>query len=340
MSTVVSTGIVTSLSPAPDFSQTFYSKELLLRAKYRDYYGRWADSVTVPAKSGKYVTFRRYSHLAIALSPLAEGTPPAGKTPALTDYQATLYQFGDFIALSDYADATGIDDYQRYWAGLLGEQAGYTMDAVNRDVACAGTGVIYVNGTQRTDVNTPIDGNDLDRAIRQLSNNGGEKLLAGNGGSTTVNSYPTMPAFPAVTLPDVMFTLQNVSGFKWASEYKGAAEGETGRYKTLAFFESPDPSSLGAGGKKWNDAGGATNAGIKSNLGTSADVYSIMIFAKHGFTQVPLSAGSTKVYRKPLGSAGSGDPIDQVMTMGWKNTSARLRTNENWLVRIECAAEI
>lgn len=340
MPAVVSTNLTTSLSPAPDFSQTFYNRELLTRAKYRDYYGRWAASAAIPGKSGKYAVFRRYALLAMPLSPLTEGVPPAGKTPTLTDYQATLLQYGDFIALSDFADATGIDDYQRHWAGLLGEQAGYTLDAINRDVACAGTTVIYANGTQRTDINTVIDGNDLDRAIRSLVNNGTEKLLSGNGGTTTVGTYPVMPAFPAVTLPDVMFSLQNITGFKWASEYKGAAEGESGRYKTIAFFESPDPSALGAGGKKWVDAGGATNAGIKSNLGTSADVYSIMIFGKNGLTQVPLSSGSTKTYRKALGSAGTGDPLEQVMTMGWKNTSARLRTNENWLVRIECAAEV
>ncbi len=339
MPAVISSNLVTSLSPAPDFSQTFYAKELLLRAKYRDYYGRWADSVALPANKGKYIAFRRYAHLALALSPLAEATAPAGKTPTLTDYQATAYQYGDYIALSDFAEMTGIDDYQRHWAGMLGEQMGYTLDAVNRDVAVAGTTVIYANGTQRTDVNTVVDGNDLDRAIRNLSNYAGEKLLAGNGGTTTVGSYPIMPAYPAVTLPDVMFTLQNISGFRWASEYRGAAEGEVGRYKTLAFFEAPDPSSLNAGGKKWANGGGTTNAGIKSTGGSSADVYSIMIFAKHGFTVVPVNAGSSKMFRKPLGSAGTGDPLDQIMTMGWKNTSARLITNQDWLVRVECAAE-
>lgn len=338
MGNVLSSNLGTSLSPSPDFSQTFYVRELLLRAKYLDFYGRWADSASLPQKKGKYAVFRRYAHLAMALSPLSEGVAPAGQVPTLTDYQATLYQYGDFIALSDFADMTGIDDYQRHWAGLLGEQAGYTMDAVDRDVVTAGSNVIYSNGAARTSVTSIIDENDLDRAIRTLGNNGAQKLLAGNGGSTTVNSYPIMPAYPCVTLPDVMFDVQNLNHFRWASEYKGGAEGEVGRYKNLAFFESPDPSSLGAGGKKFASGGGSSTA-VKNTSGT-VDVYTIMVFAKHGFTRVPLNAASTRMIRKTLGSAGTADPLEQIQTMGWKNTSARLRTNENWLCRIECAASL
>lgn len=338
MATVVSTNLTTSLSPSPDATQSFYHRELLERAKYAEVYGRWAAKVSLASKKGKTIIMRRYAHLAMALSPLTEGVPPAGKTPTLEDYQATLKQYGDFIALSDFADFTGIDDYQRHWSGLLGEQAGYTIDAVNRDVVTAGTNVVYSNGAARNAVVSIIDENDLDRAIRTLSNNGAMKLLSGNSGSTTVGSSPIMAAYPAVTLPDVMFDLQNLNGFKWASDYKGAVEGEVARYKQIAFFESADPSSLGAGGKKFAGAGGSSTA-VK-NTGSVVDVYTIMLFGKNGFTSVPMDSASLKMIRKSLGSAGTADPLDQVQTMGWKETSARLITNQNWLLRIECAASL
>ncbi|MGL5935280.1 MAG: N4-gp56 family major capsid protein [Cetobacterium sp.] len=338
MPNALSTNLVTSLSPSPDATQTFYHRELLDRAKYAENYGRWASNVPLPSKSGKNVIMRRYAHLAMALSPLAEGVAPAGKVPTLEDYQATIRQFGDFIALSDYADMTGIDDYQRHWAGLLGDQAGYTMDAVDRDVVTAGTSVIYSNGAARTSVLSIIDENDLDRAIRQLTNNGAMKILDGVSGNLDKGKSPTMSAYPAVTLPDVLFDLQNLEGFKWAYENSGGVEGEIGRYKQLAFFESADPSALGAGGKKFA-GGGAGSTSVKNTAGTT-DVYTIMIFGKNGFTRVPLNAGSTKVIRKGLGTAGTADPLDQLQTMGWKNSSARLITNQNWLVRVECAASL
>ena len=78
---------------------------------------------------------------------------------------------------------------------------------------------------------------------------------------------------------------------------------------------------------------------MKNTAGT-VDVYTIMLFGKHGFTKIPLDAASLKMIRKSLGSAGTADPLDQVQTMGWKETSARLITNQNWLVRIECAASL
>lgn len=338
MAAVSSSDLQTSISPALGVTDAFYVKELLTRAEYNEYYGRWAKTVPMKSKSGRQIQMRRYAHLAMALSPLAEGIAPTGKTPTLTDYSATLKQFGDFIALTDFADMTGIDDYQRHWAGLLGDQAGYTIDAVNRDVVTAGTTVIYSNGAARTSVTSIIDENDLDRAIRSLSEAGAKKLLGGNSGSTTVGSSPIMAAYPAVTLPAVLFDLQNLKDFKWASDYKGAVEGEVARYKQIAFFESPDPSSLGAGGKKFSSGGGSSTL-VKNTAGT-VDVYTIMLFAENGFTVVPMNGESTKIYRKPLGSAGSSDPLDQIQTMGWKNTSARLITNQNWLLRIECAASL
>ncbi len=338
MPTVRSTDVVTDLSSSPDVTQAYYSKKLLTRAKYRNLHARFAESSDMPSREGKTVIMRRYAHLALALSPLTEGVAPSGKTPSLDDFQATVYQHGDFIALSDYAQWTMKDAILQHWTMLLGEQEGYTIDAVDRDTAIAGTNVIRSNGTNRTDITEIVDFNDLDRAIRVLSNEGAEKHLGGNSGNMSENSFPTMAAYAAITLPDVVFDLQNINGFKWASEYKGAADGEIGRYKQIAFFEAPDPSSLGAGGKKYAGGGGSSTA-VKNTAGT-VDVYTILVFAKNGFTKVPLNGKSSSFISKPLGSAGTADPLDQIATIGWKTIGARLITNQDWLCRIECAASL
>ena len=338
MPTVTSTTLVTDLSSSPDVTQAYFQKKLLTRARYRNFHARWAAESELPTRSGKTVVMRRYLHLALATSPLTEGVPPAGKTPSLDDFSATVVQHGDFVAMSDYAQWTQQDPILQHWTMLLGEQEGYSLDSVDRDTAVAGTTVIYANGSARNTLTEIVDFNDLDRAIRTLGNNGAGKLLSGNQENDSVNSHPTMPAWPAVTLPDVIFDLQNISGYKWASEYRGAAEGETGRYKQIAFFEAPDPSSLGAGGKKFASGGGASTT-IKNTAGT-ADVYTILIFGENGFTKVPLVGKTSSFYAKPLGSAGTADPLEQVATIGWKTATARLRTNENWLCRIECGASL
>jgi len=339
MATVRTTDIVTDLSSSPDVTQAYYSKRSLTRAKHKNYHARFAaDTQEIPKMSGKTIIMRRWVQLAMALSPLTEGVAPSGKTPALDDYSATLYQHGDFIALSDYAEWTQKDPLLQHWSALLGEQEGYTIDAVDRDTAIAGTTVIYSNGSARNTITEIVDFNDLDRAIRTLADNGAETSVGGNSSNSTVNSYPTMPAYPAITAPSVIHDLQNITGFKWASEYRGAAEGEMGRYKQLAFFQAPDPSSLGAGAKIFTSGGGSSTL-VKNTAGT-VNVYTILVFGQNGFTKVPLNGKTSNFIAKPLGSAGSADPLDQIATLGWKTVGARLRTNENWLCRIECAASL
>lgn len=340
---VVTSNLTTDLTTSPDVTQTYFRKVLLDRAMYYNYHARWADPIPLPQNEGRNVIVRRYLHLAMALSPLTEAVPPSGKTPALDDFQANLSQFGDFIALSDLARWTQKDPVLNHWTGLLGEQAGYTIDAVDRDTAVAGTTVIYTNGTARTAVTSVVDGNDLDRAERTLIVNGAETLVGGTPAASQEGVYSTMPAYPCITSPYVLFTLQNLGGgskkWRWPSDYKSGNEGEMGRYGMLAFYVSADPSSLTAGAKVFLDGGGTANSLVRSNLGTSADVHTILIFGKHGFSTVNLNGKNTTYHVKGVGTSGVYDPIDQVGSTGWKSISARLRTNENWIARIETAVE-
>jgi N4-gp56 family major capsid protein len=265
---------------------------------------------------------------------------PEGKKPTNTDYRAPLAQYGDYIAMTDFLEATSIDDIQTHWAGLLGDQAGYSMDVIERDVVTAGTNAIFANGTERAHVNSLIDSNDLDRAIRFLMKNSGETLIGGNTGNNTVNSFPTMPSYASIIAPYTLMDLQKLPDFKFASEYKGASEGEVGRYKMIAFFIAPDVgdslgSALNVGAKIIPDGGGDDNDVVLSTSGTKADVYITLVFARHFFTKIPFSSLTSSLIRKAAGSAGSLDPLNQISTMGWKNASARLRTNENWGTRIE-----
>lgn len=342
MGTVGTSNLTTSLTSSPDVTQTYFRKVLLTRAMYRNYYARWADAIELPQGEGRNVIVRRYAHLAMALSALTESVPPSGKTPTLTDFQANLAQQGDFIALSDLARWTQKDPVLNHFTMLLGEQAGYTMDAVNRDVAVAGTTVVYTNGTARTDITSPFDGNDLDRIERTLMANGAEYTIGGTDGSGEQGVYSQMPGWACLTHPYVLFTLQNLGGgskkFRWPSEYKGKNEGEMGRYGMLGLYIAPDPSGLGAGAKIFSSGGGASTA-VRNTSGT-VDVYTLMCFGKHGFSEVSLNGKNTTYHVKGVGTSGVYDPLDQVGTTGWKSIATRLRTNENWLVRAEGAAEL
>ena len=339
MATVVTADLVTDLASPPDVTQSFFHRVMLERAQYRNLFARWARVYGLPRNAGRNIVLRRYTHLAAQISALTEGVPPSGKTPALDDFTANLAQYGDFIAISDFARFTQQDPILTEWTELLGEQAGYSVDMIKRNVADAGTTVVYSNGTARTDVTTVLDPNDLDRAVRTLMNNGAQTYLAGNDGSTTVGSAPTMPAFPCVVHPFTYFTIQNFgTKFRSAEQYRGATEQEYGRYGMLALFVAHDADGLGAGSRVRAAAGGASVA--VRNTGGTADVYESMVFARDGFSSVNLDGVSMRTYMKPVGSAGSLDPLDQVGTIGWKTTTTQLITNQAWVLRLEHAAEL
>lgn len=323
-------------------AQLYFHRRTLARARYRNHHGKWASSpFQLPSMSGRTIMVRRWNHLPLATTALTEGVAPAGQTPSHSDVEARLVQHGDFVSLTDYVTFSAQNDLLREFTDLLGDQEGYTIDAVDRDTATAGTNVVYSNGSARSQVNSIISSAVLDRAIRTLLDEAAEPLVSGTQpGSMPVNAnvFPTMPAYPAVISPSILFDLQNLPDFKFPSQYPGAMPDEVGRYRQLAFFCAPDPSSLGGGAKVFLGAGAASTT-VK-NTGGNADVHVIMIFAQGGFMKVPTTMTTSAFYAKPFGSAGTADPLDQIATLGWKTNTLRMRANENWLCRIETAVSL
>lgn len=338
MPTVTTTNTATDLTSAPDPTQTYFSKKLLTRAKYYDYFSRYAEEIDVPQNAGFNVIVRRWLHLAMALSPLTQGVPPGGKIPALDDFQAALSQNGDFIAASDFMRWTEIDPALNDWVSLLGEQAGYSIDTIRRNTADAGTNVQFSNGTARTHVTSVVSGNFYDRAQTTLMANGAEMPIGPMAASTGVGTAPTLPGYAAIIHPFTYRTVKNLAGFVTPAQNARMPEGCVGCLGMIYFYVSPDPSSVGAGSRVRAAAGG-TSSTVR-NTGGTVDVYEDIIFSKRGFNTVMLSGKSLQNYVKPVGSAGALDPLEQVGTIGWKWTGTQLITNNNWLLRAEHAVEL
>ena len=165
--------------------------------------------------------------------------------------------------------------------------------------------------------------------------------MKGYGAQVAEGTRPAMPGYPCIISPFLYYDIQNVSGWQSANTYKsssGEFNEEVGRYKNLVVFVAPDAENVGAGAKVFT-SGGATSSLVTNTSGT-ADVHTLLAFGEEGFTEVPLDGESTGTIMKPLGSAGSADPLNQVGTAGWKTTSARLITNQNWGGRIESAVSL
>ena len=293
--------------------RTFYVKTLLNRLTPALKLMPFAQTDTVPSRKGATVNWRRFNSYPAATTPLAEGTPPEGRSISVSAVTANLAQYGDFTAVSDLLDMAGIDPVITEVTQLHGEQAALTLDTIVRDVIAAGTNVIYAStATTRATVGAAmiLTSAEIRKAVRLLKRNNARPQDGEN--------------YIALVHPNVGYDLRGDLGWTNANQYAGSTRifsGELGKMYGVRFLESTQAPV-------WTGAGAA---GI--------DVYGTVIFGAGAFGAPTLAgAAEPEVIVQPRGSGGTSDPLAQIATVGWKIAFASKRLTEEALVRIESAA--
>ena len=304
------------MTQVPAGIAAFYDKNLLMRAVPYFVHDKYGQAKSLPSKSSETVKFRRYSNLAAATTPLTEGVTPAGSQLAVTDITAKVVQYGDFVTLTDKIQMHVEDNVVMEATDILGDQAGLTLDTVWRDaiVPNLANAITVAASEGATVAGDTIDGASIDQAILTLKRNLAKKFTSVITGSTAVGTTPVRAAYMAIVHPDVVYDLESVSGYKNVSEYASQGdvqEGEVGAYKDVRFIESTQGYI--------NTDGGDTNV----------DTYHTPIFGKEAYGVVSLRGkGKFETFVKPLGSAGTADPIDQRSTVGWKASTVAKILND------------
>ncbi len=65
------------------------------------------------------------------------------------------------------------------------------------------------------------------------------------------------------------------------------------------------------------------------------NVYSTLIMGAEAYGTTELTGGGLEHIVKPLGSAGTADPLNQRATVGWKATKVAERLVEAYMIRVE-----
>lgn len=321
----------TTRTEIPTEVNNFYDRTLLTRAVALFVHTRWAQVRDLPKQAGTAVIkFRRYGNLTAATTPLTEGITPAGSQLSVTDITATVAQYGDYITVTDVVTYESEDATLMEAAEVMGDQTGDTLDQLCRDILAAGTGVIYsgTGNVQTSDVAATdvITYQNLDSASLNLKNNNAKPITRQINASTGYNTSPIPACFIGIIHPEITAKVATFTGWtpveKYASQV-GILEGEVGSYSAngtkIRFVET-------------------TNAKIKAAAGTlGIDVYCTLILAANAYGISRVSGQALKNIVKPLGSAGTADPLDQRATSGWKATFVAKILNENFLQRIESA---
>ena len=326
--------LLTGKSDVPINVKQHYDRNLLRNAVLQFVWDMSAQTRPVPLHAGDQIRFRRYEDLAVATSPLTDGVTPTGKQLITTDVTATIKQYGDFITVTDNLKLQGLDrNLMDISGGVLGRQAGKTMDILDREARVVGTSVRYSNGVSaRTSIVTAIQDTDVQIAVRTLEGNEATPAIPMINGSQLVSTTPVRPSFFCIAPYEARQDLEALQGWTPAETYSsqtGVMPTEMGSAQGVRFVATPRP-------KIWADGGGSLGStGLISTGGSQIDVYAFVFFGTDSFGKIPLSKDNIENVIKAMGSAGTDDPLNQRATSGWKAWHAAKILNDNFTARVE-----
>lgn len=303
---------------------SLYSRELLERAVPYFAHILFAQVRDIPAGSGTdTIKMRKYGNLAAQTTPLSEGVTPAGSQLSATDVTAQVQYYGDYITLTDKVSLETLDPILMETAGILGDQAGDSVDQIARDVLVAGTTVQYAStATQRTDITAAmkLTAAEVKEAVRTLKVNLARPITTMINPSTGYNTVPLKRSYVMLVHPNTSFDIEDAAGFTPVEKYANKADvmvNEIGAFPYVRVIES-------------------TNAKVYTGGGySSADVYASLIFGMNAYGISRISSLTLQNIVKPLGSAGTADPLNQRATSGWKLTFVAKILQQAWILRIE-----
>lgn len=305
---------------------SFFSRDLLFRAQPRLVHTKFGQVKDIPEGNSSVIKFKRYSNFSAATTALTEGVTPAGQKLAETIVTATALQYGDFVTLTDKLTMVTADPVRLEANAILGDQAGNTLDQLARDVLVTGTNVIYAGtgNAARADVaaGDVIALSNIQSAEETLKANNTMWMTSFVDASTGYNTSPLPPCFIGICHVYTTKTIRAMTGFTKVELYanpQSRMDGEIGKIENTRFIET-------------------VNAKVFTGAGTSSiDVYATLIMGAYAYGITRIGGHALENIVKPLGSAGTADPLNQRETSGWKATFVAKILNDDFIVRIEHA---
>lgn len=309
-----------------------FQKRLISRNRAETYFMRPGLCVkaSIGRRMGKAISFRRMESIypaglansaaaGSAPNALTEGTQPAAINATWSEVQATVSQYGQVLLYSDLAEEQSVDDVMGESVENLRESMNDALDLLTRDVLAAGTNVQYASiaatlgGASGVGSGMLLNLAELREAKRNLGNSN-VKGVSGEDGLYVV-----------VTNPDTSFDLEADSNITNIFMHSNQAKHNEELFKPY-FRDLPLGFRLFV----------TTNTRKFAAVGLSAmDVVNTTVLGNEAFACVDLEAFPPQIIRKERGSGGAtGDPLNQIASVGWKASHAAVILDQARQVRI------
>ena len=349
---------VNTTDDLPVEMKTYYDKRLIDMAQPLLVHDQFGQTRNIPRNGGRTIEFRKFAPLAKALTPLVEGVTPVGNKLSVSAITATVKQYGDYIALSDRVQLETIDPVLENAERILANQAGQTSDTITRDILVTGTNVQYGDGSKE-DRAELVGGSDtaedndymsvmaVKMAVRALENQNAPKI----------NGY-----YVGIIHPDVAFDLTEDPRWRYPHEYvdtQNIYSNEIGEIAGVRFTKTTEAKKFVGADLASDSRTLSVSAQVSSNTTSQMvldeaitatdnaviypgeggsegrDVYATLILGSDAYGVTSVEGGGLEFIVKQLGSAGTGDPLNQRATAGWKLTKTAEILVDQYMVRVE-----
>lgn len=267
--------------------------------------------------------------------------------PSITAVVATVKKYGQYFVINEEVDLRSFSEENAEYAQVLGLSAGRSLNMLQRNEVDDNGTVQFGSGSTSTSVNAKITLDNIKLAVNVLQRNDGLPFTEMTQGSRNISTVPQRPAYWGICHPDIEVGIRGLTGFTPAEQYASQAElamGEFGSLQGVRFVSTSDAEIVTGGG-----ASTGTDVRVTS---TKADVYTTAIIARNAVGSLGFGVEHVKsiyragdnlpaiqVIRHERGSAGAGDPFNELATIAWKSWHVPKVLNANWLIAIETAAE-
>lgn len=301
---------VTTTTGLSNVMNIFYDRVFLDRAKLMLSHDFGAQRKTIPANMGKTVTWNRFTPLAIASTPLTEGSGnPTPTDMSTTQVTTSVAIYGNYTPVSDLFNLTSLDVNLKEHVEVHAQNCGETLDTLIRNELCAGGTAQIVAGKALTAVaaTDTITGAEVRKAVRTLKANKAQRFD---------NGY-----YRGIIQPFQSYDLF----------------GNTEWLNSISIYTDPTQLKAGIVGKLHGVEFVETNNGM--TVSSTVTIYETYIFGKNAYGTVSLdNQPGNKIYVKTPGPQSTANPLDIYSTVGWKAFFAVKTLNAAWIIRLQTGA--
>lgn len=352
--------VVTGSSQLPQPVNYVLMKGLLQAARKKlPYFNGTLPGELIKNGGSAAVKWERINNLAAVTTALGEVTGNSAflfgralVTPTYSSVTATAAKYGNAIQVTEEVDLLNVNTRTLKLMDTLGANAGESLNTILKTEYDNATNIRAANGAvggataSKSYVISKMILGDIQFAVNKINLNAGMPFTPMATGSRDIGTTPIRASYYGTCHVDVEEDLRGLTGFSPVEVYGGYTE-------TMPF-------EFGAvGGVRWCStqvstinlsAGKKTAAsGYRGSSTILNDVYTSYIYGREAIGTVGLgamhAANSYEMYNpktppaveaifKPVGSAGAGDPFNEIASLAWKAWFVGKILNQGWIVKV------